>query len=318
METAKGDAMRVKKQGLGLSSILLAGLALSLCSGAAEAQSTLRIEVRESGKSRLISADVYLRTTSGALVRKIYASGGRVQLANAPVGTFKVEARARGTNLVAHGRVTIRRRSYARIVLHARGQGATAVGTTAYRRPNVAPRPGSGRRAGGTVRGGRYGGNRRAVGRGATVSGRNIRQHRPYGSRRAAPQGRRISGHRATSRYGGRRTQSGRSSASHSGRVIGSSRRAGTVGAARNYGSGRRRVCRGDVYDRRGRRLSGSIDIFRGSHKVGRVSVVSGYFSLFDLSPGSYRLRFYGGGKSVSTMISVSSNRLARAILRVR
>ena len=88
--------------------------------------------------------------------------------------------------------------------------------------------------------------------------------------------------------------------------------------AGRDYGKGSIKVVNGDVYDCKARRISGLIWIYSGTMALGFTKVVEGYFSLYDLQPGTYQLRFTSavGNQKVNTNVNIVKGRLSKAVLQ--
>lgn len=238
--------------------------------GQAQANTTLKIEVREAKKSRLISADVWIRTDKGKLVRKLLAAGGRARLDNAPVGSLTVEARTRTGGLIGNARVTTKAGQITRAILKV---VPLKVFTGATKAPPVAAK-------------------KTPETKTASVNRRDRRPtvHPQTAGLKASPT------KRATPIKG-----------------------IATAGL-QDRGTGKLRVCRGDVFDIKGRRISGRITIHSGKQTIGFASVVAGAFSLFDLAPGTYRLSFSSHDKKVlaSSSALIAKNKLSRVVLRAK
>lgn len=88
---------------------------------------------------------------------------------------------------------------------------------------------------------------------------------------------------------------------------------------ARDWGKGKSNVCRGDVYDLKGRRISGKLQLFQANKPIGYASVITGHFSLFDLKAGTYQLRFTSsdGKRRVNTNTVIVAGKLAKVVLKV-
>jgi hypothetical protein len=272
--------------------------ALVTLTGTARAESGLQVEVREPTKARLISADVWIRTLKGALVRKVYAAAGRVKVAKAPVGTFNLEARSRQGNLVGRTRVVIKANTLARVVISTKPAPTKRVAARVTRPPT----PGATAKRGP--------GQRATVTRRATVRRSAVRRSTgpaPTTARRTT---------RSTTRSTARSPRGVRP-------PVGAKpvRRAVVkLPAGRDWGKGKVRVCRGDVFDAKGRRVSGRIQIYSGKNAIGYANVVSGYFSLYDLKTATYQLRFAtkDGAKRVTSNVPVVSGKLGKVVLKAQ
>jgi hypothetical protein len=91
--------------------------------------------------------------------------------------------------------------------------------------------------------------------------------------------------------------------------------------SGQDYGSGERLVARGDVYDAKARRITGQILIYSGDKMIGYAKVISGYFKLYNLDPGDYRLRFtsHDGNKHAESDISIlADHTLIKIVLQAR
>jgi hypothetical protein len=268
--------------------------------GQARADSGLQIEVREPTKARLISADVWIRTLKGAVVRKVYAAAGRVKVTNAPVGTFELEARSRQGNLVGRAKIVIKANALARAVISTKPAPTKRVAARVARPPvpGAAAKRATGRRA--TV-------TRRATVRRNAVRGRSTGRS-PTTAKRTQ---------RSTTRSTARSPRVGRP-------PVGAKpvRRAAVVKlpASRDWGKGKVRVCRGDVFDAKGRRVSGRIQIYSGKSAIGFANVTSGYFSLYDLKTATYQLRFAtkDGSKRVTGNVAIVGGKLGKVVLKVQ
>jgi hypothetical protein len=89
-----------------------------------------------------------------------------------------------------------------------------------------------------------------------------------------------------------------------------------------DHGSGEQIVARGDVFDAStGRRILGHVLVYTGNNMIGYAKVINGYFSLFDLKPGNYTLRFTStdGQKHAESHISISTDHtLIKIVLKAR
>jgi len=88
---------------------------------------------------------------------------------------------------------------------------------------------------------------------------------------------------------------------------------------ARDWGKGKSNVCRGDVFDLKGRRISGKLQLLQGNKPIGFANVITGHFSLFDLKTGTYQLRFTSsdGKRRVNTNAAIVAGKLAKVVLKV-
>jgi hypothetical protein len=89
-----------------------------------------------------------------------------------------------------------------------------------------------------------------------------------------------------------------------------------------DYGSGEQIVARGDVFDAStGRRILGQVLIHNGNKRIGYAKVINGYFSLYDLEPGNYLLRFTSsdGQKHAESHVSITADHtLIKIVLKAR
>jgi hypothetical protein len=94
---------------------------------------------------------------------------------------------------------------------------------------------------------------------------------------------------------------------------------ASSAGTSKDWGKGKTRVCRGDVFDSKGRRVTGRIQVYSGTKGIGFSTAAAGYFSLYDLSPGTYKLKFatLDNKRRAEGNVAVIKGKLIKAVLKV-
>jgi len=92
--------------------------------------------------------------------------------------------------------------------------------------------------------------------------------------------------------------------------------------SGRDYGSGERIVARGNVYIwSTGRLISGQVLVYSDDKMIGYAKVINGHFSLYDLAPGNYQLRFtsYDGNKHAESNVTIPPDHfLIKIVLQAR